>query len=833
MLLRYFYKISLIPKIPQAHVASDLPYSFQGDFFLISQNLYQFIDFQLKGANSNRQLHFSKPLEVYLNEEQLNSLQTFYNLISVQFYYQFNKTDFDEHKIMIIPAVASKKENVMTKSDALTSTWKMIEDFSQSSQLSEIYMQRLKKFDRKNDGKLAHEYIFNNGEKIDKFIRFVTSIEMPIIEYINSTPPLNNDEIVKKDTICLSLALTLQEKYWNRIVWSELKNRYSNSGRKYKKYYSANFLTFNLHPTDMFSETKSISHIEFYKQKNDFEGINPELPLIELIPLRNQFNDKNQLFDEFSKYPNAYGDKHKRLLEILSNKRELIPELLKRMPSDFHFEYQKNKIPLEIMHFSYFPRIAGSLVSYFNQIIDYLKPLAPGYGNPEEITQQAAELIEEKMKYSFKNTLYLRNALTDSTYPFLQYQHFQSYQRLEYLGDCVLDVLTTYPIFNASPNAMEGQMTLLKHALVSNHTFAKVAIMIGLDQCVISLMRNNYTDKSKNTADIFESVFGAIFRDSSLQSCFRVFRYIVKKYKNVFLRAVNHLKYGKETIDYIINSHEDTFCKIFMKCPLNSDFPIDPETIENHIGMEINEKDLSLYQLALTHTSTNSELCYERLEFIGDIVVKFAIGTILYFSYPTSDESGLSISSGYYKSNDVLGRISLKMGLNKIVFVGPDMNEVVNISDDLIDDKSVFIHKLFGDVFESMTAAITISSGLVKGFNFVHENVLGSVENRPDNPTIDPISFVINSIRKYFHIQPQIFVWEYSHKFYSYLFLDGVQLKYIGKAKERSKAIYNLSLQIQNEMNNNPNFYQEITDKIEQLKNDLENVEYNLDFVLN
>lgn len=83
--------------------------------------------------------------------------------------------------------------------------------------------------------------------------------------------------------------------------------------------------------------------------------------------------------------------------------------------------------------------------------------------------------FEDCIKYKFKDKMYLLQALTHASY---QYNTLtpDCYQRLEFLGDAVLDFLVTECLYSSNASLSPGQLTDLRQALVNNNIFAKIAV---------------------------------------------------------------------------------------------------------------------------------------------------------------------------------------------------------------------------------------------------------------------------------------------------------------------------------------------------------------------
>ena len=90
---------------------------------------------------------------------------------------------------------------------------------------------------------------------------------------------------------------------------------------------------------------------------------------------------------------------------------------------------------------------------------------------------------------------------------------------------------------------------------------------------------------------------------------------------------------------------------------------------------DINIKNGELFKAAITHPSYTKELnlnyseCYERLEFLGDAVLKLSVSKILYEKYPEYTEGSMSKIRSIVVSDSVLAEICENIGLSKIIIV--------------------------------------------------------------------------------------------------------------------------------------------------------------------
>lgn len=131
------------------------------------------------------------------------------------------------------------------------------------------------------------------------------------------------------------------------------------------------------------------------------------------------------------------------------------------------------------------------------------------------------EPLERKIDYKFRNSLLLAEALT---HPSMAYEskkpHFDN-QRLEFLGDAVLQLVITRELFHRFPDSPEGHLTKLRSRLVSRPALASFATKIDLGEYVLLGKGEETTGGRKRPstlADAFEALVGAIYLDSNLET---------------------------------------------------------------------------------------------------------------------------------------------------------------------------------------------------------------------------------------------------------------------------------------------------------------------------
>ncbi len=97
---------------------------------------------------------------------------------------------------------------------------------------------------------------------------------------------------------------------------------------------------------------------------------------------------------------------------------------------------------------------------------------------------------------------------------------YMSNERLEFLGDAVLELATTEFLFQQLPQENEGKMTALRSALVKTTSLAQIAQEIGLNKMILISKGEEMTGGRKNIsilANTFEAFLGAIYLDRGMK----------------------------------------------------------------------------------------------------------------------------------------------------------------------------------------------------------------------------------------------------------------------------------------------------------------------------
>lgn len=133
--------------------------------------------------------------------------------------------------------------------------------------------------------------------------------------------------------------------------------------------------------------------------------------------------------------------------------------------------------------------------------------------------------LQQRLGYTFRDPALLARALTHSSYLQSNPEVGESNQRLEFLGDAVLQVVLTAELFALYPSDREGVLSKRRAALTKGGTLAALARQLGLDDCLLLSPSEEQTGGRERAAaleDAFEALVGALYLDSDLPTTRRV-----------------------------------------------------------------------------------------------------------------------------------------------------------------------------------------------------------------------------------------------------------------------------------------------------------------------
>ncbi|HER24212.1 MAG TPA: ribonuclease III [Candidatus Atribacteria bacterium] len=148
--------------------------------------------------------------------------------------------------------------------------------------------------------------------------------------------------------------------------------------------------------------------------------------------------------------------------------------------------------------------------------------------------------LEEKLDYKFKNKILIKEALTHPSFPKKSFKgKVTNNQRLEFLGDSVLNLIVTGYLYRKLASSSEGKLTKIKSVMVSKDVLAKWADQLSLGKYIILGKGEDSTggrNKLSILADCFEALLGAIYLDSGIQKTKKILSLFIKKEMELIMK---------------------------------------------------------------------------------------------------------------------------------------------------------------------------------------------------------------------------------------------------------------------------------------------------------
>lgn len=165
---------------------------------------------------------------------------------------------------------------------------------------------------------------------------------------------------------------------------------------------------------------------------------------------------------------------------------------------------------------------------------------------------ESVSSIEKKINYIFHNKDYIKQAFTHKS---LDTSPRKNYERLEFLGDAVLDIIVSRELMREFPDGDEGLLTQRRASLVQKPFLATIGHLLDLmDHLKIEHNVNLNIEKiaDKQLANLFEALIGAMYLDGGIEPCRRLILDTIWAHKEEAWKSTN---YKGKLIEYC-HSHE-------------------------------------------------------------------------------------------------------------------------------------------------------------------------------------------------------------------------------------------------------------------------------------
>ena len=185
------------------------------------------------------------------------------------------------------------------------------------------------------------------------------------------------------------------------------------------------------------------------------------------------------------------------------------------------------------------------------------------------MTEFNHEKLESIIGYTFNDTAMIRQAMCHSSYANEhRAEMLHDNERLEFLGDAVLEVISSDFLFHQYPDMPEGKMTKLRASIVCEPTLAMCAKEIGLEKHLLLGKGEEHTGgrfRNSIISDAMEALIGAIYLDGGFANAKEfVERFVLTdiEHKKLFydsktiLQEIVQRDFKEEEISYVITGEE-------------------------------------------------------------------------------------------------------------------------------------------------------------------------------------------------------------------------------------------------------------------------------------
>ncbi|MDF7798221.1 ribonuclease III [Pontiellaceae bacterium B1224] len=146
--------------------------------------------------------------------------------------------------------------------------------------------------------------------------------------------------------------------------------------------------------------------------------------------------------------------------------------------------------------------------------------------------------LEQAIGYRFRKKALLELAVTHPSFRYENDELDDDNQRLEYLGDAVLSLISAEYLFKNNPDAREGDMSKLRSRLTQDRKLAQIGATIGISEFLrlgVGERKNGGAERASNLADAVEAIIGAAWMDGGARAANKIF-------KTVFIPELGELQ---------------------------------------------------------------------------------------------------------------------------------------------------------------------------------------------------------------------------------------------------------------------------------------------------
>jgi ribonuclease-3 len=163
--------------------------------------------------------------------------------------------------------------------------------------------------------------------------------------------------------------------------------------------------------------------------------------------------------------------------------------------------------------------------------------------------------IEHVISYRFTNRSLLYTAFTHSSFLSISKEKsHKSNERLEFLGDAVLDLVVTDNLYTRMPTTHEGDLSKIKSVLVSRSVLSEIVYEMELGKYLLLNKGEEKTGgrkRTSNLANLYEAILGAIYLDGGLKPSRRFIESTLMNRQDTLLNHQNFINYKSILLEHV------------------------------------------------------------------------------------------------------------------------------------------------------------------------------------------------------------------------------------------------------------------------------------------
>ncbi len=168
------------------------------------------------------------------------------------------------------------------------------------------------------------------------------------------------------------------------------------------------------------------------------------------------------------------------------------------------------------------------IVNFWGRMTEFMKAFLTSNGvcSVDMLKQQQWQALEQRLGYVFIDRKLLQNAFCHRSFA-NEHPEFEipDNERLEFLGDAVLDLIAAQQLLEIYPDRREGELTRIRAELVAETSLVRLATKLKIGECLLLGRGEDLSGGSTKPgllADTLEALFGAIFLDGGYGAASKV-----------------------------------------------------------------------------------------------------------------------------------------------------------------------------------------------------------------------------------------------------------------------------------------------------------------------